>query len=162
MNDFLSHQYLVVATGRHWLHLPWLYGIFVVHRFLRYLFHIRIRNSRELEKRIPQYIVAHYFKRELYIASANLTNLDLSKIVGFVPESNQVNRLILLYICSTNPQFFRWIKLSGNSREPWISRHYFIHVSKWYLRWKSSEGDANRLERYRADEASQWSVAEFG
>jgi hypothetical protein len=34
-----------------------------------------------------QYIVVHYFKRELYIASANLTNLDLSKIVGFVPEA---------------------------------------------------------------------------
>ena len=63
-----------------------LYGIFVVHRFLRYLFHIQIRNSIELEKNILQYIVVHYFKRELYIASANLTNLDLSKIVGFVPK----------------------------------------------------------------------------
>ena len=91
-----------------------------------------------------------------------LANLHSGESVDFVPESNQVNKLILLYICSTNPQFFRWIKLSRNSREPWISRHYFIHVSKWYLRWKSSEGDANRLERYRADGASQWSVAEFG
>jgi hypothetical protein len=33
-----------------------------------------------------QYIVVHYFKRELYIASADLTNLDLSKIVGFCIE----------------------------------------------------------------------------
>jgi len=33
---------------------------------------------------MPQYIVARYYKRELYIASANLTNLDLSKIVGYV------------------------------------------------------------------------------
>jgi hypothetical protein len=36
---------------------------------------------------MPQYIVAHYFKRELYIASANLTNLDLSEIGDVVPES---------------------------------------------------------------------------
>jgi hypothetical protein len=79
-----------LAFLRTCVYLP-LYGIFVVHRFLRYLFHIRIRNSRELEKSIPQSIVAHYSKRELYIASANLTILDLSKIAHIVPESMIAN-----------------------------------------------------------------------
>jgi len=44
------------------------YGIFVVHRFLQYLFHIQIRNSRELEKSIPQYTVFCHFRVELWIA----------------------------------------------------------------------------------------------
>jgi hypothetical protein len=75
----------IFRLAKSWHFLP-LYGIFVVHRFLRYLFHIQIRNSIELEKNILQYIVVHYFKREWYIASANLTNLGLSKIVGCVPD----------------------------------------------------------------------------
>jgi len=49
------------------------YEFFVVDGFLRYLFHIQIRNSRNLGKCIPQDVVAHYFLRELYIGSANQT-----------------------------------------------------------------------------------------
>ena len=34
---------------------------------------------------MPQFIVAPKFKSELYIASANLTILDIAKIVGCAP-----------------------------------------------------------------------------
>ena len=59
-----------------------------MHGFLRYLFHIQIRNSRNLGKCIPQYVVAHYFLRELYITSANRTNFGLPKCVCCVPKPN--------------------------------------------------------------------------
>ena len=95
-----------IANFKTWHILP-LYGIFVLHRFLRYLFHIHIRNSRDLGKSIPQYIEAHYFLRELYITSANRINFGLPKTRDVVPKSNPDNILILLCICSANLKFVR-------------------------------------------------------
>ena len=65
-----------------------------------------------------------------------LANPHSGESVDFVPKSNPSNILILLYICSANPQFIRWIKPSMNSHGVGINRCYFIKVSKWYLRYK--------------------------